>query len=104
MTTRREVLGLFGSLSLGTFLLRRNAFLQGDSAPALAPGAPNSPERLALVQEFRKQAEGIDQAFEARTSQQREELLLERPVQGSHRRHSALNTPTTLPRIWTWRA
>jgi len=67
MTTRREVLGLFGSLSLGTFLLRRNAFLQGDSAPALAPGAPNSPERLALVQEFRKQAEGIDQAFEART-------------------------------------
>jgi len=67
MTTRREVLGLFGSLSLGTFLLRRNAFLQGDSAPALAPRAPNSPERLALVQEFRKQAEGIDQAFEART-------------------------------------
>src|ERR1043166_50672 len=39
-------------------------------------------------------------AFERRPAQQREELLLQRPVQGRHA-HSSRNTPTTLPRICT---
>jgi predicted peptidase len=68
MTTRREVLGLFGSISLGHLLWPRNATTrQSDSTPPLAAGAPHSPERLALIEAFRKNAEGIDLAFEART-------------------------------------
>jgi predicted peptidase len=38
-----------------------------DSTPPLAPGAPNSPERLALIEVFKKQSDGLDKKFEART-------------------------------------
>ena len=41
-----------------------------------------------------------DEALEARAAEEREELLLERPVQGLHA-HSCRNTPITFPRIWT---
>ena len=40
---------------------------QGDSAPPLAPGAPMSPERTALISAFRQRADGVDKEFEART-------------------------------------
>src|SRR5262249_37736968 len=40
-------------------------------------------------------------ALERRAAQQREQLLLERPVQGGHRHQSSRKTPTTLPRICT---
>src|SRR5262249_22543162 len=44
-----------------------------------------------------------DEAFERRAAEQREKLLVERP--GERRDvHSSRNTPTTLPRISTWRA
>ena len=36
-------------------------------------------------------------------SQHGEELLLERPVERGDTCQSSRNTPTTLPRIWTWR-
>jgi predicted peptidase len=35
--------------------------------PPLAPGAPLSPERLQLIEAFRKQSEGLDRKYEART-------------------------------------
>lgn len=38
-----------------------------DSTPALAPGTPNSPERLALIDAFRKQSDGLDKKYQART-------------------------------------
>ena len=33
----------------------------------LAPGTPESPERMALIDAFKRQSEGIDKKFEART-------------------------------------
>src|SRR5690242_12539536 len=42
------------------------------------------------------------EALERGAAQQRHELLVERPVQGSERSHySSRKTPTTRPRIWT---
>src|SRR6202790_1569550 len=38
-----------------------------DAIPALAPGAPNSPERTALIDDFKKRSEGIQEKYEART-------------------------------------
>jgi predicted peptidase len=79
MKTRREVIGLLGSLSAGTLLAARNAGAsliaaargiqapQGDSTPPLARGAPLSPERLALIDAFKQRSKGIDTRFEART-------------------------------------
>jgi len=58
---------LLGSLPVGRFLFPWRARPQGDAAPPLAGGAPMSPERLALVADFRRKSEGIDQAFEPRT-------------------------------------
>jgi predicted peptidase len=37
------------------------------TAPPLAPGAPNSPQRLALIEMFQKQSEGLEKKYEART-------------------------------------
>lgn len=66
MTTRREALGLLGSMSLGAWLGPLVA-RQDDATPPLAPGAPDSPERLALIEAFKKASEGVDTKFEART-------------------------------------
>ena len=33
----------------------------------LAPGTPNSPDRTALIDDFRKRSEGLPEKFEART-------------------------------------
>lgn len=80
MITRREAVRLLGSASAGAWIaavhagaslaIARKAFAASgadDSAPALAPGAPNSPERLALIEAFRKKSEGLEEKFEART-------------------------------------
>ena len=79
MMTRREAIGLLGSMSAGTMLAARNGGAslfaptsvlqaqQGDSTPPLARGAPLSPERLALIDGFRQRSEGIETRFEART-------------------------------------
>ena len=42
-----------------------------------------------------------DRALQARASQDRDELLVERAMEADDR-HSVLNTPVTRPRIWTW--
>ena len=46
---------------------------------------------------------GADRALQARASQDRDELLVERAMEADDR-HSVLNTPVTRPRIWTWSA
>jgi len=53
-----------------TFSIANDAFAgaaKADAAPPLAPGAPNSPERVALIDAFRRQSEGLQDKFEART-------------------------------------
>jgi poly(3-hydroxybutyrate) depolymerase len=66
---RREAVRLFSSASAAAWLaLAREASAAppGD-APQLAPGTPNSPERLALIEAFQRQSEGLEKKFEART-------------------------------------
>lgn len=60
--TRRENIPLLA----GPWILARIG-ARAQSAPPLATGAPNSPERLALIEEFRKQAAPLTPRFEART-------------------------------------
>lgn len=78
MITRREAVRLLGSASVGAWfatapmgrgvsMLRNVSTSNYDSTPPLAPGAPMSPERLALIDAFRKQSEGLEKKFEART-------------------------------------
>jgi len=38
-----------------------------DSAPPLAPGTPMSPERIALIDAFKKQSEALEKKFEPRS-------------------------------------
>ena len=38
-----------------------------DPTPPLASGAPKSPERTALIEAFKKQSDGLEKKFEART-------------------------------------
>lgn len=82
MLTRREAIGPLGSRSAGPLLgvTGRSPAAAGgwwpgglaaepDPGPPLAPGAPMSPERMALIDAFRKNAEGIDEPFESRSHQ-----------------------------------
>jgi predicted peptidase len=43
------------------------AAAKDDAAPALAPGAPMSAERLAIIEAFKKQSDGLEKKYEART-------------------------------------
>jgi predicted peptidase len=77
MLTRRKAVRLLSSASVGAwvsaqigfnFSITPNAFAaRNDSTPVLAPGAPTSPERMALVEAFKQQSEGLQDKFEART-------------------------------------
>jgi predicted peptidase len=74
MITRRDAVSVLASISVGALISKRNAdlralssFVQQGPTPPLAPGAPNSPERLALIDAFKTQSDGIDQKFEALT-------------------------------------
>jgi predicted peptidase len=78
MITRREAVRLIGSASAGAwfaatqfginFSLTPAAFAATDiHTPALAPGTPTSAERTALIEAFKKQSEGLEKKFEART-------------------------------------
>jgi len=75
MMTRREALGVLGSMSVGTAFGGGSGVAtllspwppQSDEKPVLAPGAPMSAERLALIETFKKDAEGIETKFEARS-------------------------------------
>ena len=79
MMTRREAVRLLSSASAGALFAMQfglnfsiAAHASAASAadvqtPPLAPGAPISPVRLALIEAFKKQSEGLEKKFEART-------------------------------------
>src|ERR1700683_5599446 len=78
MITRREAIRLLGFASAGgrfcanysglNLSIAPNAAAEErDLAPPLAPGAPTSPERLALIEAFENLSEGLQDKFEART-------------------------------------
>jgi predicted peptidase len=79
MITRREAVRLLSSASAGIWFGVRTSFhfpisqnsstasAKNASTPPLAPGSPNSPERVALIDTFKKQSEGLEQKYEART-------------------------------------
>jgi predicted peptidase len=80
MITRREAVRLLGSASAGACVAAAQTGLnfliapyaagvaaKDDSSPRLAPGAPTSTERMALIEAFTKQSEGLEKKFEART-------------------------------------
>ena len=79
MITRREAVRLLSSASAGIWFGARttlgfpisqnssSASAKNDATPPLAPGSPNSPERVALIDTFKKQSEGLEQKYEART-------------------------------------
>src|SRR2546423_4123519 len=74
MMTRREAVRWLGSASAGAcFALSAGAFVEkalaaakDDAVPALAPGSPMSPERLAIIEAFKKQSDGLEKRDEAR--------------------------------------
>ena len=79
--TRREAVRLLGSTSAATwfgmqiglsFPFAARAFAEApkgdlDPSPLLAPGAPTSPERTALIEAFKQKSAGLEKKFEART-------------------------------------
>jgi len=73
MIARRKAVQLLGSASAGAWFAAAETGLNfsiaanHDSPPPLAPGAPTSPERLALIEAFKKRSEGLEKKFEART-------------------------------------
>ena len=60
--TRREAIRLCGAAPLAVWAATRS-----DAPPPLAPGTPASPERMALIEAFRRSANGLDGRFEKRT-------------------------------------
>jgi predicted peptidase len=68
MITRREAVRLLGSVPAAAWFAQTAfAASKGPSVPALAAGAPMSPERIALIDAFKKSSEGLEKKFEART-------------------------------------
>jgi len=77
MITRREAVCLLSSASVGAWLAQKptgfnflpiaSAANEDAKTPPLAPGAPASPERMALIETFRKQSEELQKKFEARS-------------------------------------
>jgi predicted peptidase len=79
MITRREAVRLLGSASAAVwFATAQTSFAFSNSrtgaaaapnegaTPPLAPGSPMSPQRIALIEAFRKQSEGLEKKYEAR--------------------------------------
>ena len=69
--TRRKALLQLASASAAfacpAFASSRLAAASADSTPQLAPGAPTSPQRMALIDAFLKNSDGLEKSFEART-------------------------------------
>src|SRR5258708_1605923 len=60
MTRRESILTLGAAWACA-------ARAESSATPALAPGTPMSPERMALIQFFQRKAAGVEKLFEART-------------------------------------
>lgn len=78
MVTRRQAIGLLGSASVGLWyatqaglksssVANASAAAKDDTTPPLAAGAPTSAERMALIEAFKRQCNGMEKKFEART-------------------------------------
>src|SRR5258707_10324287 len=71
MINRREAIRLLASVPIAAkFAAAQKLFAAvADDlrTPPLAPGAPTSPERLALIETFKKQSDGLEKKYEART-------------------------------------
>src|SRR5271169_6738093 len=77
MITRREAVWRLGAASAGTWFAAAQmglnvsvasaAFAKDDSAPSLAPGAPLSEQRVAVIEAFKEQSDGLEKKFEARS-------------------------------------
>src|SRR5262245_42766187 len=80
LMTRREAIRLLGPASIGAWAAapstasttahlsatHHGAAVPDDQRPPLAPGAPSSPERIALIEAFKRNSEGLQAKFEAR--------------------------------------
>src|SRR5262245_45619194 len=60
--TRRDVMRLCAAAPLAAW----SAGVSDEAPPPLAPGAPQSPERIALIDAFRSKSAGVAERFEAR--------------------------------------
>src|ERR1700683_997213 len=77
MLTRRKAVRLLSSAPVRAWMAAQIGFdfstapatfpTRHDSTPALAPGAPTSAQRMALIEVFKQQSEGLQDKFEART-------------------------------------
>jgi predicted peptidase len=86
MITRRDAIRWLGTAPAGTWLAAqiglnfsiakdaeaallptRKLAAKEDSVPPLAPGMPISGERIALIEAFKKQSDGLEKKYEART-------------------------------------
>jgi predicted peptidase len=72
--TRRRALRPLGSASAGLWISTRagvhlsivpTAWAKDDASPPLAPGAPMSPQRLALIDTFKEKSAGLEKSYEA---------------------------------------
>lgn len=71
-STRRQALQVCGAAFAATFAARafpRSLLTDAvsEAVPPLAHGAPNSQERMALISDFGRRSEGLQDKFEART-------------------------------------
>jgi len=79
MITRRDAVRLLGSVSGAAWLSASSLGIDSffvskafgadkeEPTPPLAPGSPQSPERIALIEAFKKQSGGLEKKYEART-------------------------------------
>src|SRR5947209_1077451 len=88
MMTRREAFRLLGAASAsawfaaaaeatGSLALAPAPFGGGGldtAAPPLAPGAPTSAERIALIEAFKEKSEGLQEKFEKRSQKSDREM------------------------------
>jgi predicted peptidase len=77
--TRREAIRVLGTASAGAWVAvhsklslalgpkPRSQSTKSEQTPPLAPGAPTSPERIALIEEFKRQSDGLQNKYEARS-------------------------------------
>jgi hypothetical protein len=73
MMTRRDAVRLMSSASLGLCIAPSAVYgslkvvSAGEATPPLTAGSPMSPERLALIERFKKASDGLQNKFEAHT-------------------------------------
>jgi predicted peptidase len=67
MLTRRELIVRLGAACVGAHAALTRTGSSGLAQTKIAPGAPTAPERLALIDAFKRQSEGVETWFERHT-------------------------------------